>query len=225
MVDVIVLTEGQCEETFIRDVVAPAFYHLNIYLHPRCIPTSKSSKGGAVTFERFMRYVRNTLNEREDTYVTTMLDLYGLDSNFPDYQAALSCIDIYRKAETLESGLVNEVIEKISCRPERFIPYIQPYEFEGLLFSNVERLSQQEPSWTKSLNILQGIRSQFDTPEHINNSYETKPSKRLEDCLSPTYRKTRHGPLAAKNITLATIEQECHHFHGWLEKLRILKPL
>lgn len=225
MKTVIVLVEGQSEETFIRDVVAPAFHHLEIYLQPRCIPTSKSSKGGAVTFERFMHHARNTLNERQDTYVTTMLDLYGLDSNFPNYQEASSYIDIYRKAETLELGLANKVIETISCRPERFIPYIQPYEFEGLLFSDVERLSQQEPDWKKSLNILQGIRSQFDTPEHINNSYETKPSKRLEDCLSPKYRKTRHGPLAAKNITLATIERECHHFHGWLEKLRILEPL
>lgn len=225
MVEVIVLTEGQCEETFIRDVVAPAFYHLNIYLQPRCIPTSKNSKGGAITFDRFMSYIRNTLNERPDTYVTTMFDLYGLDTDFPDYQAALASADIYQKAEKLELGLANAVTQQISCRPERFIPYIQPYEFEGLLFSDVEILSQQEPDWKHSLNILQNIRSQFETPEHINNSYETKPSKRLEDNLRPKYRKTRHGPLAAKNITLTTIERECHHFRTWLEKLRLLKPL
>lgn len=225
MVDVIVLTEGQCEETFIRDVVAPAFYHLNIYLQPRCIPTSKNSKGGAITLGRFMSYIRNTLNERQDTYVTTMFDLYGLDTDFPDYQAALASADIYQKAEKLELGLANAVTQQISCRPERFIPHIQPYEFEGLLFSDVEILSQQEPDWKHSLNILQNIRSQFETPEHINNSYETKPSKRLEDNLRPKYRKTRHGPLAAKNITLTTIERECHHFRAWLEKLRGLQPL
>ncbi|UOP04675.1 DUF4276 family protein [Conchiformibius kuhniae] len=225
MKTVIVLVEGQSEETFIRDVVAPAFHHLEIYLQPRCIPTSKSSKGGAVTFERFMHHARNTLNERQDTYVTTMLDLYGLNKDFPNYHEALSCVDIYQKAETLELGLVNQVIETISCRPERFVPYIQPYEFEGLLFSNVEILSQQEPDWEYSLPTLQAIRQQFETPEHINNSYDTKPSKRLEDCLSPKYRKTRHGPLIAKAITLRIIENECLHFHQWMNKLRQLPDL
>ncbi len=225
MKTVIILTEGQCEETFIRDVVAPAFHHSDIFIESRCIPTSKTSRGGAVTFNRFMLHARNTLCQRRDTYVSTMLDLYGLDTDFPDFDMALSCCDIYQKAEALERGLAREVIAKTACRSERFIPYIQPYEFEGLLFSNVEVLCQQEPNWASYLDKLQNIRNEFETPEHINNSYETKPSRRLETCLSPAYKKTRHGPLAAKNITLSVIERECRHFRKWMEKLRNLPNL
>lgn len=225
MKTVIILTEGQCEETFIRDVVAPAFHYSDIFIESRCIPTSKNSKGGAVTFDRFMFSARNTLRQRQDTYVSTMLDLYGLDTDFPDFHTALSCPDIYRKAVVLEQGLAREVIAKTACRPERFIPYIQPYEFEGLLFSDVEILCRQEPNWAAYSCNLQSIRAEFETPEHINNSYETKPSKRLETCLKPPYKKTRHGPLAAKNITLSVIERECRHFHSWMEKLRNLPEL
>lgn len=225
MKTVIVITEGQTEETFIRDVVAPAFWPSNVFLEARCIPTSKNSRGGAISLERFMRYVRNTLRERENTYITTMLDLYQLDTDFPDFQAGMSQSDIYQKVETLEIGLKQAVIDKIGCRPERFIPYIQPYEFEGLLFSNVEVLSQQEPEWKSCLPNLQAIRQEFETPEHINNSYETRPSKRLDFCLLPKYRKTRHGPLIAKAITLRAIENECLHFHQWMDKLRQLPDL
>ena len=223
MKTIVILTEGQCEETFIRDVVAPVFSHSEIFLEARCIPTSKSGRGGAVTSDRFMCHVRNTLRQRQDAYVSTMLDLYALDTDFPNYETALSSSDVYQKVDMLEQGLMEKVVGEIGCRPERFIPYIQPYEFEGLLFSDVEVLSQQEPGWESYLDCLKAIRSQFDTPEHINNSYETKPSKRLEGCLrNPSYRKTRHGPLAAKNITLSVIERECQHFHTWMEKLRSL---
>lgn len=225
MINVVILTEGQCEETFIRDTVAPAFWSINIYLEARCIPTSKSNKGGAMSFERFMFHVRNTLRERRDTYVSTMLDLYQLDTEFPEYNAALSCADIYQKTAVLEQALHNIVVTRTGCRSDRFIPYIQPYEFEGLLFSDVETLSLQQPQWHSKLPFLQNIRNAFETPEHINNHYETKPSKRLKKHLYPRYRKTRHGPLAAQKIGLSTIENECRHFHDWMEALRKLAPL
>lgn len=225
MTTVIILTEGQCEETFIRDTVAPAFGNMDIYLEARCIPTSKSGKGGAITFDRFMLHARNTLRERSDTYVSTMLDLYQLDTAFPEYDAAFSCTDIYRKTAILEQALHDTVIKRTGCRSDRFMPYIQPYEFEGLLFSDVEILSQQQPQWRSKLSVLQDIRNTFATPEHINNHYETKPSKRLEKHLYPFYRKMRHGPLIARKIGLTAIENECRHFHEWMERLRKLTPL
>jgi hypothetical protein len=41
----------------------------------------------------------------------------------------------------------------------------------------------------------------FDSPEHINDGYDTKPSKRLENLLHPKYKKTTHGPRAAARIS------------------------
>ncbi|WP_158228902.1 DUF4276 family protein [Chitinimonas sp. BJB300] len=79
---------------------------------------------------------------------------------------------------------------------------------------------QIEPDWHLCLKPLQNIRNAFSTPEHINNSFETKPSKRLENTLQPKYKKTRHGPLIAKSIGINRIEAECAHFKAWVDKLR-----
>ncbi len=102
---------------------------------------------------------------------------------------------------------------------------IPTYEFKGLLFSDVATLSQVEPDWTRSLSQLEQVYNKFETPEHINDGYDTKPSKRLEKLLNPKYKKTRHGPLAAKKITLEVIERECPHFKAWMDKLRALANL
>jgi hypothetical protein len=72
------------------------------------------------------------------------------------------------------------------------------------------------------LTGLRKARESAETPEHINDGYETKPSKRLENLLNPKYQKTRHGPLAAQRITLETIERECVHFKAWMDSLRAL---
>ena len=211
---VIILVEGQSEETFIRDTVAPAFWPLNIFLETR-------NFAGNVNFERFCLHMRNILRERDDTIISTMLDLYGLNTHFPGYLNINGSSDVYQKVATLEQQLHYHNTNKYQCRPNRFIPYIHPNEFEGLIFSDTKDLIQIEPAWEKQATELQAIRNAFKTPEHINNSYETKPSKRLE-CLSPKYRKTRHGPIAAQKITLAVIERECPHFHQWMERLRAL---
>jgi hypothetical protein len=91
-----------------------------------------------------------------------------------------------------------------------------------LLFSDVAALSEVEPTWIDQLTKLNEIRESFRTPEYINDGYETKPSKRLENLLKPPYKKTRHGPLAAKQITISVMERECEHFRLWIEKLRKL---
>ena len=95
-------------------------------------------------------------------------------------------------------------------------------QFEGLLFADPHALAHIEPGWHKSEQKLAAVRASFDTPEHINNSYETVPSRRLEKLLQPKYEKVRHGPLAAERITLSVMERECPYFRGWMNQLRAL---
>ena len=220
MLEVIVFTEGQTEEQFIKRVVAPLFRSNQIYLKPQTLNTSQDAKGGAVNFDRLKFNARNTLRQKPNAILTTFLDLYALDTSFPGFAEAKRYTDVYARTGILETALHKTVVEHIGCRPERFIPHIQPYEFEGLLFSDVNALILTEPSWNHYLAELQTVRADFDTPEHINDGYETKPSKRLENILQPKYKKTRHGPLAAEKITLNMIEQECTHFRGWMDRLR-----
>jgi hypothetical protein len=222
MLEIIVFAEGPSEEKFIKTVVAPALRPLNLFLKPETLKTSQEASGGALNFDRLKFYARNALRQKPDAILTTFFDLYGLDTDFPQYHQSMQLTDIYLRADSLESAMHLAIVEYTSCRPERFIPHIQPYEFEGLLFSNVGALINVEPNWGVYLAPLQKVRNDFETPEHINNSYETKPSKRLEDILQPKYKKTRHGPLIAESIGLHNIETECAHFKTWLDRLRSL---
>lgn len=225
MIEIIVFTEGPTEEQFIKRIIAPMFRPNQIFIKPQTLNTSQDAKGGAVNFDRLKFNARNTLRQKPDVILTTFIDLYGLDTSFPNFNEAKQLTDVYARTSALETALHQAIIEHVGCSPERFIPHIQPYEFEGLLFSDVDALVLTEPSWNNTLTKLQAVRASFASPEHINNSYETKPSKRLEDLLVPKYKKTRHGPLAAEKITLSTMEQECRHFHGWMEKLRTLASI
>ena len=68
---------------------------------------------------------------------------------------------------------------------------------------------------------LKAIRDQFPTPEDINDSPETAPSKRVEHLVAG-YQKPLLGTLAVLEIGLDCIRQECKHFDDWLSKLESL---
>jgi hypothetical protein len=91
------------------------------------------------------------------------------------------------------------------------------HEFEGLLFSDCQGFGAGigRPDLAET---FQTIRNQFETPEHINDSPITAPSKRVA-MLAPEYDKVLSGPLAAIEIGLNTIRAECPHFRQWLELL------
>ncbi len=222
MVEVIVFAEGPTEEQLLKRLVAPSLRHLQVFVKPQTLKTSQESRGGAVNFDRLKFNARNTLRQNPAAVLSTFLDLYGLDTSFPAFEEAKLKLDLGGRLEHLREALHESIVSYVSCQPERFVPHIQPYEFEGLLFSDPQALAHTEPGWVVSTGKLLEIRGSFATPEHINDSYETKPSRRLEMLLKPGYKKTRHGPLAAERITLATIERECPHFHRWMDCLRSL---
>jgi len=222
MQEVIVFVEGQSEEQFIKQIVAPVFRQQQIFLKPQMLNTSKNAKGGGLSFDRFKFNAKNTLKQYPNAVLTTFFDLYQLDTGFPSFNAACQCSDVYERVDLLEKALHTDVTSSVGCRSERFIPYIQPYELEGLWFSDVEQLVQVEPNWANSFFKLQKERDGFLTPEHINGSYETKPSKRLGDALSPKFKKTLHTVPIAERVTLTKIELECKHFKKWMDKIRTL---
>lgn len=220
MREVIVFAEGPTEERFIKQVVAPALHALQIYLKPQLLHTSQSGRGGALSIDRFLQNARNTLRQKPDAVLSSFIDLYGLDTNFPGFQDSKKLVDVHQRVALLEQALHDAVVERVGCHADRFLPHIQPYEYEGLLFSDVNALAATEPMWVKTLSALRKVRESFESPEHINDGYETKPSKRLENLLHPKYKKTTHGPRAAARISLETMERECAHFQGWMNRLR-----
>jgi hypothetical protein len=220
MIRVYVVCEGQTEETFIRNVITPILVYQEIFLEAKLIPTSKIGKGGALTYERVKRFIKNSLKENCQPIVTTFFDLYALDNKFPDFELSQKQNDVYKKVAILENAFKQDIVQDNFNFSNRFFPYIQPYEFEGLLFSDIAKLTEIENTWTQSTHYLQAIRHQAETPEHINDGYETKPSARLTQYLNnPSFRKTLHGTLAIEAIGIDKLLAECRHFSEWYNQL------
>jgi hypothetical protein len=99
----------------------------------------------------------------------------------------------------------------------RFVPYVMMHEFEGLLFSDCDRFGAGigQPALVPK---FRAIRNAFNSPEEINDSPYTAPSKRVE-ALVPGYEKPLLGILAVLEIGLDAIRAECPLFRQWLERL------
>jgi hypothetical protein len=65
------------------------------------------------------------------------------------------------------------------------------------------------------------MRDAAETPEHINNSVNTSPSKRIESVID-NYTKVRQGIIVAKNIGIDKMLSECKHFATWINKIKSL---
>lgn len=220
---VVVVCEGQTEEAFISRVLFPALAGAGLHIQGITVETSPGHKGGAMRYDRLRPALRNALANGHVLAVTTLIDLYKLAPDFPGYAAAQLPSSLAARLSRLENELHADVVAHCGCNPARFIPHIQPHEFEALLFSDIAGLAAVEASWSTAMPALGQARSAVATPEDINDGHATKPSARLEALLrGPSYRKLRHGPIAAERIGLARMEAECPHFAAWVAKLRQL---
>jgi hypothetical protein len=150
-----------------------------------------------------------------------MFDLYKLPTDFPGFAQARRFGDPYQKVSHLEDSLAADISDR------RFIPYIQLHEFEGLLFSDVQTLDtvlKVHHNNRPQLAKLQQIRTQFKTPEEIDNGETTAPSMRLKR-LYTGYDKVLFGPLIAQRIGLDILRQECPHFRDWVSRLEALSEI
>lgn len=221
MTRVHIICEGQTEEMFIAEVLAPEFLRHQIYLLPALIG-KPGHKGGNLKFERLLTDVRARLGD-SSAWCTTFFDFYGLPPNFPGKQQALQQTPIAQKAACITQALTAALSDKIEANAlRRFIPYVQMYEFEGLLFSAPTQLARACNNPGLGLR-LQEIRDQFATPEEINNSIYSAPSKRILQ-FHPGYVKPLQGTIAAQAIGLDVIRKECRLFNQWLEKISALSP-
>jgi hypothetical protein len=222
MIRVHVICEGQTEEMFVNTILAEIFLSKGICLLATLVG-KPGHKGGNFKFERLLTDVRTRLLGDKTAYCTTFFDFYALPEDFPGKQAAKTKRKTSDKAGSLTEGLVEGLEKELGAEPlRRFIPYVQMYEFEGLLFSGPAGLASAINQSTLELKF-QKIRDSFDSPEEINDSPMTAPSKRIAAVFSE-YDKVVHGSLAAMEISLDAIRQECRLFDGWLKRIEALAP-
>jgi hypothetical protein len=212
------VVEGQTEETFVRDLLSSELAPQGIFCSAHRVTTGRRGgkvyRGGLVSFQHLRRDLELWMKQDSggDAWFTTMVDLYRLPSDFPGIAESRSLADPVKRVEFLEKRFSD------SLNHPRFVPYIQLHEFEALLFSDPQKFSGSFPSLRGELKSLESIRRMFPSPEHIDEGDDTAPSKQI-CALLPDYVKPVAGPLIARQIGLAKLREECHHFNRWLERL------
>ena len=220
MIRVHVVCEGQTEEMFVNELLAPNLRHKDIVLVPSLLG-EPGHKGGNVKIERVMKDVRLRLLGERSAYCTLLIDFYGISPKFPGYEEASRMNQHTTKSEILIRGMSAAIEAEVGPNAmRRFLPYVQMYEFEGLLFSEPSTFATSI-NCPELANDLAAIRSSFRSPEEINDSRTTAPSKRIED-LYPQFEKPIHGTFGAMEIGIDRIRTECPLFSSWLAAIENL---
>jgi hypothetical protein len=217
---VLALVEGQTEQTFVREVLAPDLGRLGVFLSASLIGKPRH-KGGVRPWASARADILTALKQDQHRYCTTMFDYYGLPTDWPGRRTALP--RPYREAvSTIERAVHEEICGELgdSFDQSRFVPYIQTHEFEALLFAEPQILADvaQCPSLS---DHFEEIVAECGEPEAIDDHPETAPSKRILG-VAPSYQKVLHGTIAAKQIGLAKMKQACPHFGEWVGRLEAL---
>lgn len=216
MIRVNIVVEGQTEETFVRDTLAPYLAEHKIFAVARCVATSRSQRGGLRSYIKARNDIQQWLKQDAQAFVSTMFDYHKVPEDFPGLKESRKIPTSTQRIKRLEQNMLEDIGNP------RFIPYLQLHEFEALLFSDAGITGQSLGATDRQMDVLQEIRNAFPTPEDINDSEQTAPSKRLL-ALFPGYTKPAFGAAAVRDIGLDKIRQQCPHFASWLARLESLK--
>ena len=206
MIRLAISVEGQTEEEFVKHFLADHLRGRGVEPTPILIGSARGgSAGGNVSAERLvseMAHLRHAFDA-----VTSLVDFYGFRNKGN------------RTVDELEEYLRQKLGHP--WYPKKVIPYVQRHEFEGLLFSDVSVFAGLSKAPDESVEALQNIRLQFQTPEDINDNENTAPSKRIKKVI-PQYGKRVYAPLLAVEIGLDKIRAECPRFNDWVTSLESL---
>ncbi len=226
MTRLLVHVEGETEETFVAELLRP-------YLSARGFTSvsarivgnarQRQNRGGIKGWDSVRKDIVSHLKQDPACCATTMVDYYGLPRHgagaWPGRNAAAT-MPFQGKAPAVEDAIAADIAASYgdSRITERFVPYVVMHEFEGLLFSDCAAFGRGIGR-TDLTPAFQTIRAAFQTPEEIDDSAITAPSKRIEQLL-PRYEKPLFGNLAALEIGIDALERECPLFRRWLDRLR-----
>lgn len=216
MTRVLVLAEGQTEETFFRELLAPHLWDHEVYPQVVLAATKRVKsggvfRGGIVSYAKVKSDILKLLRDRNAAAVTTMIDYNGLPKGFPglDTRATGSC---YERVAHVEADFKKDVGD------HRFVPHLSLHEFEAVLFSSPGTLASIVPDArqrTTAQRELAAIRQGVGCPEEIDEDPTTAPSKRIKEHIVG-FQKPLHGALVSARIGLDAIRRECPHFDRWV---------
>ena len=217
--NVVALVEGPTEQKFIKELLAPYMFDRSVFLTP-IILDKPGEKGGDVKFARTQNDIEKHLKQRGGTWVTLMVDFYGIGGDWPGYDESQRERLHSQKAEVMNAATAEAVAKQFpDHQPERrFLPYVSMHEIEALYFSEPALLAEKLDVKQKAIDE---ILAACDEPEKINDNSQTAPSKRLE-ALSKRFKKTSTGLAIARAVGIERMRAACPIFDRWLRQLEDL---
>jgi hypothetical protein len=221
-----IIVEGQTEVKVFYSILVPYIQSKveNVYIE---ITPIKHSGGGIVKYSKLLPELRNHLADKEKI-VTTFFDYYGIveGHNYPKYKEAKIDQPNSKVGVVILEDALKEDLALKGINTRNFIPYIQLHEFEALLFSSNEGFEFQYDN-SRVLRELKEIALRYETPEDINDSPVTAPSKRIISILDrqgEKYEKVIDGDAISIMVGIEAMMDKCPRFRVWVETL-ILKIL
>ena len=228
MIRLKIIVEGQTEDLFVREALTDYLATRGYSVQPLIVLTSRKNgtpyRGGfrrTNGYDYAANYIANLIKEDKNAIYATMFDFYAFPADVGCYHEVNGLTDIYQKADCLEQFIYQDVLKRVG-EYIQFIPFIEMHEFEAFLFTNP--IAYQNCGVTpEQVKAIIDIKNYYETPEHINNSYETAPSKRLMKIIDGfEHMKVNYGSIYAGMIGVDAIREECKHFHSWILKLENL---
>lgn len=214
----LVLVEGQTEETFVRDVLDPHLHAFGIVAIGTILKTKRPKsggpfRGGVTSTAQVTADLGRLLGDPNAVAVTAVIDYYGLPTDFPGMSTRPPG-EPRARVEHVERAWAQTVNHR------RFIPHLVLHEYEAWIYSDPSACAWvfDDPRLPAE---LAKICQRAGEPERIDEHPDQAPSRRLTRAF-PRYRKPLHGPMAVQAIGLAKVRAECPHAAAWLERIEAL---
>ena len=219
MTRLLMLVEGQSEEIFVKNALAPPLADYGVYVQSPILLWTKrlgsggGFRGGVSSWNQIRRNLLPLIGDSH-AWVSTLLDFYGLPEDFPGLREGLGSGDPHENVVRLQEHFAT------ALNHQRFIPFLALHEFEAWLFSAPEVV---EAHFGKAhlADRLRTVVQHAGSPEQINQGVDTHPKAQLHR-LVEGYKETSDGAMLLQKIGIATIRAACPHFNGWLNRLEAL---
>lgn len=212
----VIIAEGETEESFVNNILCPFFCSKGIYNSIQCFKT-KHSHGGVSKYSYIKKDILNIIYEK-DVVVSMMIDFYRLPSDFPGFNDLKVTQTHQEQANLLETRIKKDLEDSQNQLFDNFIPYIQLHEFEALVFASISGIDSLFERSEMDYNGLMNVIQQYPNPEDINNHPDTAPSVRLKKLISG-YNKVLHGIDIINTVGMAELLEKCPRFKTWIESM------
>ena len=212
----VIIVEGETEESFVNNILCPYFCSKGLYNTIQCFKT-KHSHGGMSKYSYIKKDILNTIYEK-DVVVSMMIDFYRLPSDFPGFNDLKATQTHQEQANLLETRIKKDLEDSQKQLFENFIPYIQLHEFEALVFASISGIDSLFERTEMDYNGLMNVIQQYPNPEDINNHPDTAPSVRLKK-LNSGYNQVLHGIDLIYTVGMNELLEKCPRFKTWIESM------